>query len=220
LVARRRKRKKPSPPTAAELRQVFEVHLPYEIVRLVEMYRLLLEPNPYRSDLKPEVAETVDDALIVGFCTHARNLLESFFRSRKFQYALATDYANAPPYVRLDPKREDVDRLYGQLCAQINHLTYGRTDDNSKKIDVAERKELIDIVNEETTRLGKHLKSDYDKQHLHLDILAAAAAMEVKVGGAVGASPEPSFIKSPMPPVTHTASIDGDFFRVTTQKNS
>ena len=106
----------------------------------------------------------------MSFCTHARNLLEFFFRSRKLSYALTTDYATQP-YKKLDPKRPDVERLYGQLCAQINHLTYDRTDDNSKKVLPRDR-ELIEIVYAETSRLEKHLLPGFDKKYLLLNLLA------------------------------------------------
>jgi hypothetical protein len=191
-MARRKQPKKPSPPPAAVLQKVFEVHLPYEIVRLVEMYELLLEPGPYHSKLAPEMADTVDDALIVGFCTHARNILEFFFRTRLRSYAIALDYANAE-YRRLDPNKAEVKRLYGQLCTQINHLTYKRTDVTSEKIGPKERKELVDLIHDEAARLARHLKSGYNKQHLYLNRLAAAAALEIK-GGAIEPSSEPRFL--------------------------
>jgi hypothetical protein len=155
------------------LQEVFDMHLHYEIIRLVDTYVLLLKPV-YRSGLTSDRAEAVDDGLIVAFRTHARNLLEFFFFHEQGR-AIATDYAE-PDYVK--PKKPDVvGRLYGQLSAQINHLTYNRPDDDSKKIDIPERKELIDIIHKEVTRLAEKLKSGYDKQHLHLDSLAAASAM-------------------------------------------
>ena len=55
-------------PSQTDLQQVFTKHFPYEIVRLVEQYKLLRTPDPDRS-------EPVKDALIVSFCTHARNIL-------------------------------------------------------------------------------------------------------------------------------------------------
>jgi hypothetical protein len=161
------------------LQEVFDMHLHYEIIRLVDTYVLLLKPV-YRSGLTSDRAEAVDDGLIVAFCTHARNLLEFFFFHEQGR-AIATDYAE-PDYVK--PKKPDVvGRLYGQLSAQINHLTYNRTDDDSKKIDIPERKELIDIIHKEVTRLAGKLKSGYDKQHLHLDSLDAASAMKIKRRG-------------------------------------
>jgi hypothetical protein len=194
-MARKKQRKKPSPPpSAAALQEVLKKHLPYEIVRLVETYRLLLTPEPYRSKLTQEIVESVDDALIVGFCTHARNLLEFFFHKRSRDYAIALDYAKAE-YQRLDQNRADVKRLFGQLCTQINHLTYKRTDVTREKIGPKERKELVDLIHHEATRLGERLKSQYEAQHLHLDALSAAAALELKVG-AVEPSSEPSFIRS------------------------
>jgi hypothetical protein len=202
---KRKKRKKKSspPPSATALKQVFEEHLPYEIVRLVEIYHLLLTPAPYRTKLANNISETVDDALIVGFCTHARNLLEFFFRKDRteYNYALATDYAEAS-YQRLNREREDVKKLYGQLCAQINHLTYGRTDDNSKKIGPSERKALVDLIKDEAVRLERKLKPDYNRHYLYTDLLNRAAKMEIKAG-AIGPSSQVSFItENPAAPVT------------------
>jgi hypothetical protein len=170
--------------TPETFREVFEEHLPYEMVRLVETYQLLLEPERYRS---PETAETLDNALIVAFCSHARNLLEFFFRKHNtnHNYAIALDYANEA-YAPL-MKTGNVDKLYKQLCAQINHLTYERTAESSKKIGQRERKDLVDLIYAEAIRLGRSLKSQYDAKHLQIDCLAAAARMEVKVG-AVGTS--------------------------------
>ena len=86
------------------------------------MYALLRKPV-YRSKLESDVAEAVDDALLVAFCTHARNLLEFFFRDPDTNYyAAAMDYAN-PNYEKLDlEKNPNAKTLYKQLCAQINHF--------------------------------------------------------------------------------------------------
>jgi hypothetical protein len=64
------------------------------------MYELLLKRERYRSGIGHETAETLHDALLVGFCTHARNLLEFFFRmdNTDWNYAIALDYANAGTY--------------------------------------------------------------------------------------------------------------------------
>jgi len=165
--------------TEAARRAAFEEHVPYEIHHLVEAYKLLLEPNRHLSGLTPDMARAVEDELIVSFCTHARNLLEFFFRPKdktKYKYALARDYANKE-YEPL--KKSDVEALYDQLCAQINHLTYNRTDDDDRKIGAAERKELVKIVHKEAERLGGHLRKEYDRQHLQIDRLAKAAEMPV-----------------------------------------
>jgi hypothetical protein len=96
----------------------------------VETYKLLLHPKHHLSGLTCAVAKTVEDALIVSFCTHARNLLEFFSKPGRDRYhAAARDYANTC----YEPHTGDAGRLYGQLCAPINHLTYNRTDDDNKK---------------------------------------------------------------------------------------
>src|SRR5882724_2005327 len=70
------------------MQKVFKTHLYYEIGRLLEMYKLLLEPKRY-AGLSAELVRTLDDALIVGFCTHARNLMEFFFRTRNNSHEYA-----------------------------------------------------------------------------------------------------------------------------------
>jgi hypothetical protein len=103
------------PPSVATLQEVIEVHLPYETIRLVEMYALLRKPV-YRSKLESDVAEAVDDALLVAFCTHARNLLEFFFHDPDTNYyAAAMDYAN-PNYEKLDWKKIRMRRRCTNSC--------------------------------------------------------------------------------------------------------
>ena len=168
---------KNQPPSPATRQQVFDVDLDYEIIRAVQAYVLLLNRHVYCSGLPSDIADAVDDGLFVAFCTHARNLLEFFYRKPDHNnyYAVATDYAQAG-YVELDRTRPDVDRLYKQLCAQINHLTYSRTDKEKEKIGPQQRNELIDIILAEATRLALQLKSGYDKQRLRIDRLTNAAA--------------------------------------------
>ncbi|HJX22668.1 MAG TPA: hypothetical protein VJ454_16855 [Steroidobacteraceae bacterium] len=189
-------------PTHPQLDEVFKKHLRYEIVRLVEMYLLLQEPAPYRKTIPSATAATVHDGLLVGFCSHGRNLLEFFFRDQhtKFYYALATDYADAR-YVRLDKNRADVKRLYEQICAQINHLGYDRTNDDTKKVQGPECAALVKLVHDEVERLARHLKSGYDKVHLALDQLAAVAMPSVAMG-AIEPSNEIQIVTStsPSPP--------------------
>jgi hypothetical protein len=169
-------------PSPATRRQVFDVDLDYEIVRVVEAYGLLLNRHVYYSKLPLDIAEAVDDGLFVAFCTHARNLLEFFYRKPdhdSYYYAVATDYAKTG-YEKLDRTRLDVDWLYKQLCAQINHLTYSRTDKEEEKIGPQQRKELINIILAEATRLAPQLKSDYEKQHLRINRLTEAATATTK----------------------------------------
>lgn len=183
-------------PTQAELDEVFKVHLPYEIGRMVEAHRLLMNPGQYyRIPKGPEaktIAKGLQDAHIVSFCTHARNLLEFFPREEyheKYHYARAADFSKPDS---ADASKVDyeirkrtgrIEALYKQLCAQVNHLTYDRTDEDSKKIGDAKRKELIELIYGEVLRLARSLDvSRYDKAYLGLDILAEAAALKVETG--------------------------------------
>jgi len=169
--------------TQETMRHVFEVHVPYEIGRLVAMYRLLLDRNQYRpaalqgpaASETGRTAETLEDALIVGFCTHARNLLEFFYREAGDHYAAAVDYADTT-YQPLNEKIANVDRLKNKLNNQINHLTYMRTDETSEKIGPNERKEIIKLIGSEAVRLQPQLKPGYDAKCLLIDDLLAAAA--------------------------------------------
>src|SRR5262245_34659721 len=164
-------------PTHAELSRTLEKHLYYEIVRFVSQFELLRVPV-YQTKVDADVAETIDDALIVSFCSHARNLLEFFFREdrTKFNYTLATDYANSS-YKRLDRNDPDVVRLYSQLCAQINHLTYDRTDDDTKKIREPQRNELVVLIHDEVVRLEPHSsKAGFDSSYLAINRLSKAKA--------------------------------------------
>lgn len=69
------------------------------------MYALLRKPV-YRSKLESDVAEAVDDALLVAFCTHARNLLEFFFRDPDTNYyAAAMDYAKSLTWKKIRMRR-------------------------------------------------------------------------------------------------------------------
>jgi hypothetical protein len=204
-------------PTHAQLNEVFTKHLPYEIGRLVEAYRLLVNPEKYYRPADLAEAETIGKALvdahIVSFCTHARNLLEFFPREEyndDNHYARAADFSKpsaadpAKPNYEIRKRKGRMKELYKQLCAQVNHLTYDRTDEDSKKITEGERKELIDIVYEEVLRLARSLdESRYDKLYLGLGILADAAKLEIKVG--LTKQPSSEVIvkswKSPSPPL-------------------
>ena len=126
------------------------------------------------------------NALIVSFCTHARNLLEFFFRPRKSRYTLASDYAE-PSYKRLDSQRADVKRLYAQLCQQLNHLSHDPSDDSAKKIGPLQRQEVIKLIHDEAVRLEKKLISGFDRKHLVLEELGVISGASI-APGAGGAS--------------------------------
>jgi hypothetical protein len=64
------------PKTPEAMRKMFDVHVPYEIGRLDEMYRLMAQPDLFNFKGIPEKQQpTIEDALIVAFCSHARNLV-------------------------------------------------------------------------------------------------------------------------------------------------
>lgn len=198
----------PPPPSQAELAEVLEKHISYELGRLIAQYKLLREPK-YREALDKEDAENIDDALIVSFCSHARNFLEFLSQTeptpgkkqptkpkKPRRYARAVDYGTKPGYAPLE-RIDRVGDLYQQLCEQINHLTYYRTDETSKKIDVAERNELIEIIHDEFTRLAGELKHGLDKNYFLLDrFMEARLLVKVDANAPVGASSEVQVISS------------------------
>ena len=165
------------------MRHVFEEHVFYEIGRLVDTYQLLLKPDEYWYEkFTPQIGEAIKDALIVGFCTHARNLLEFFYRKSGKDPA-SVDYAD-PPYEHLDQNRNDVDTLKNKLNNQINHLSYGRTKETSEKIGPNDRKRIIKLIHSDAVRLKDRLKPGYDAKYLLIDRLAAASAADVGLSAA------------------------------------
>lgn len=200
--------------TEETMREVFQIHLPYEIDRLIGIYELLADGKWYQTVADPK--GHLADALIVGFCTHARNLLEFFFHKEGTYFAAALDYATksdneTESYERLNLEKEkDANKLYKQLCAQINHLTYERTDETSKKIGPKEREELVKLIHKEARRLSVALKPPYDamREYLRLDKLANAAAIVVIAEEAIGPSSQFSAISSRVGATTTVTATD------------
>ena len=114
--------------------------------------------------------------------------------------------------MRLDRDRADVKRLYRQLCAQTNHLTYNRTDQAQKKIGPKERDELVELIHDEAVRLETNLKTGFDKRYLAISHLAKAKAKpRVPAAGSVGTTyhANVSVVSSTTPllsSVTHTTT--------------
>jgi hypothetical protein len=192
-------------PSHTELAKVLEKHIWYELARFVAQYELLRAPGKHRTKLDEDEADIVEDALIVSFCTHARNALEFFWRPdrSKYNYALATDYADAS-YVRLDKEKTEVKRLYEQLCAQINHLSLNRTDKSHQKIGEKQRDELVGIIHDEVARLVKHhLKPGFDKRYFAVERLAEAKLKSMTIS--VGSGGATNTART-LPSVSHTTA--------------
>jgi hypothetical protein len=150
----------------------------------------------------------------VSFCTHARNVLEFFWRRDRtdYNYALATDYADAS-YVPVEKKKgSDIDRLYRQLCEQINHLGLNRTDSSHEKIKEKERDELVGIIHDEIERLVvKHLKPGFDARYFALERVAEAKRKSTTINaGSGGPTNTVQFVESNPSPLeqqaTHTTT--------------
>jgi hypothetical protein len=76
------------PKTQETMQLMFDEHVRYEIDHLIGMYRLLLEPNNQLGDLDRKM---IDDALIVAFCIHAKNLMEFVDAARLVSVAKCLD---------------------------------------------------------------------------------------------------------------------------------
>jgi hypothetical protein len=167
------------PKTQKTMQLMFDEHVRYEIDHLSGMYRLLTElPNNQLPDLDRKM---IDDALIVAFCIHAKNLMEFLSDRPKKNYAVAVEFA-ADGYKPWKIKRSREGRLKGKLNSQISHLTYARTEDPNEKIGPQDRKELVKRIYDELVRWSNHLKPSYDANKLNLKALETAKEMEIKAG--------------------------------------
>jgi hypothetical protein len=108
------------PKNADAMRKMFDVHVPYELGRLDEMYRLLAEPDLLNFKAIPEPhRDTVRDALIVGFCIHAKNLMEFFAGKPEPLHACAKDFANGEYQPLRVAHRSRLHELKGMLNNQL-----------------------------------------------------------------------------------------------------
>ena len=199
-------RETPVPKTPEAMRKMFDVHVPYEIIRLDEMYRLMAQPDLFNFKGIPEKQQpTIEDALIVAFCSHARNLVEFFEKQPSDNYACAKDFAKD----KYEPLKINhgtrLHSLKGMLNNQINHLTYERTDQPDEKIGAPERKELFQAIHDEVVRWKAALKPEYDVFTINTDSLADARVMVLKA--AIGESNE--ITHSTSPSISGTTTILG-----------
>jgi hypothetical protein len=150
------------PKNADAMRKMFDVHVPYELGRLDEMYRLLAEPDLLNFKAIPEPhRDTVRDALIVGFCIHAKNLMEFFAGKPEPLHACAKDFANGEYQPLRVAHRSRLHELKGMLNNQLSHLSYERANDPQEKIDIQERKDFLDVIHAELVRWKAALQSGY-----------------------------------------------------------
>ena len=134
---------------------VFTDHIMYEIKMLRMAYWLL--GVPWHS-------EWVGNSLIEAFCIHARALLEFFEgeTSESDEKVCAFHFTNNT--YRAFSGGKVNDRLRGKLHAQIAHLSYQRSKDDSDKIGSADRKALLELLNKEIDNFAAHLKSQYKEK--------------------------------------------------------
>jgi len=131
------------PPTAKEMADLLDEHLPYEIQMLFVIHDSVY-PTHQLSPIQLNV-------VLESFCIHARNLFEFFTRteSGKDNYAFAQAFV--PKFDAFhDPKvRTRKDVLYRQICAQIFHLTFNRVKGSPDKFrtdhEVPEAKRLLEL---------------------------------------------------------------------------
>jgi hypothetical protein len=157
---------------------MFDEHFRYELGRLAEMYRLMAQPDLFNFESIPtEHRPTIEDALIVAFCSHARNLIEFFEKSPNDYKGCAKDFAKDKFMPLKIEQRTRLHKLRGMLNNQINHLTYDRTNNSDEKIKAPERKELFEGIHDEVVRWNAVLKPEYADFPINTDSLAEARGM-------------------------------------------
>ena len=186
------------------MQEVFDKHLHYEIARLEEMYLLLLEPETYNKPLPEPVRDTIKDALIVGFCIHAKNLVEFLSKEPRKDRAVSVDYA-ADGY-----QSWNITHGTRKLNNQISHLSYERTDEPTEKIRAQEQAELVGMIYDELCRWSGHLKSEYDANKLNLGALATAREKEIRPGVLSATTHTTSSINLPFGPSRQGLTGQGD----------
>jgi hypothetical protein len=123
----------------------------------------------------------VGNALIESFCIHARALIEFFDSNtsesdeqvcaRHFTDGSYSPYANG----------KIGGTLRGKLHAQFAHLSYQRTEDDSDKVGVKERGELLQLLNKEIENFASHLRVPY-KEHWPAELRSKEAVAVPSLG--------------------------------------
>jgi hypothetical protein len=134
-------------------REIAKEHLGYGLDMLQRTYEALLGQITGSGQLK----RITTNALIESFCIHARSLIE-FFSNK--QGAHARDFTMTGKY-----KASSISKIRSQTIQKLNthvaHLTYDRTTETSKKIGVAERRELLVAIVEEAVSFKEQMKPGY-----------------------------------------------------------
>src|SRR5262245_2374466 len=117
----------------AILEEIIQVHLPYELTMLCETFeRIGLASDPIDTN-----------SFIESFCLHARNLIDFFEND---QGAHAQDFLIVGEHDLFSDSGKVAKPLKKKLNTQIAHLTMERTADAAKKVNDADRRELLATI--------------------------------------------------------------------------
>lgn len=128
-----------------------------EFLRRFLRYEMEMLSNTYAILANPPNNQLLVNVFIESFCVHARNIIEFVMN----HHACDVDprwFTNDNYQIRRDFLRKS---LRDRVNAQIAHLSYERTTDTKKKIGSQDRKELVDVVEQQLSRFHGHLKDEW-----------------------------------------------------------
>ncbi|HXQ74021.1 MAG TPA: hypothetical protein VN844_26190 [Pyrinomonadaceae bacterium] len=143
----KKKQKKPKNITAAQKKEFWEEHLPYEIDMMRAIYPVAVAGSPSRA---------VHNAMVEDFLLHCRNIIE-FFKYNPpcdFSPIFFTDGTFKINKTFVNAK------LYDKINQQISHLTAERTRVKTDKLGPSEWKILKDQIEGEIARMEAALSDD------------------------------------------------------------
>jgi hypothetical protein len=130
------------------LDEFFTEHLAYEIGMMRDSIHALAT--------RDKLSEFEKNAFIETFCLHARNLIE-FFKQKDPCDFDPRDFTNG---FELN-KRFIGDGALPKINKQVSHLTKGRTEDPTQKIDGQELTDVHKAIEAEIERFAPHLKPEW-----------------------------------------------------------
>jgi hypothetical protein len=140
----KKRQKKPKNITAAQKKEFWEEHLPYEIDMMRAIFPIAFSGSP---------SQAVHNAMVENFLLHCRNIIE-FFKYNPpcdFSPAFFTDGTFKINKTFVNAK------LYDKINQQISHLTAERTRLNKDKLGPSEWKTLKGQIEGEIARMEKSL---------------------------------------------------------------
>ncbi|SDH76971.1 hypothetical protein SAMN05216338_101328 [Bradyrhizobium sp. Rc2d] len=135
-----KKQKKPKNVTAAQKKDFWEEHLPYEIEMMRAIHHVALQGSP---------TQAMHNAMIESLMVHCRNLIEFF------KYNPPCDFS--PTFFTegtFRVNRNFINKsLYDKINQQISHLTSARTSVSKDKLGPYEWGQIIDAIEKELVRM-------------------------------------------------------------------